>query len=156
MIDTYTTECACGCGQRMLPIDLKGRSRKFINGHNKGSLGKDSRLSVVCATCGVTFMRYRSIASRDPKFCSKKCQYEYEYPGCIWEGKNGYLYFQIGRKQVKTPLHRVLTMAKPGEVVHHINNDPLDNTPENLLVLKGGQSEHMRVHYGGCEGEERC
>lgn len=30
------------------------------------------------------------------------------------------------------------------EVVHHINENKLDNTPENLLVLT--QSEHIRLH----------
>ena len=37
-----------------------------------------------------------------------------------------------------------LVINKIDEVVHHINENKLDNTPENLLVLT--QSEHIRLH----------
>lgn len=35
---------------------------------------------------------------------------------------------------------------QPDEVVHHINNDPQDNHPDNLAVLPS-QSAHMRLHH---------
>lgn len=31
-----------------------------------------------------------------------------------------------------------------GEIVHHINGDPVDNRPENLVVMEHG--EHVRFH----------
>lgn len=34
---------------------------------------------------------------------------------------------------------------RPGEVVHHINNDPRDN-PDNLAILPS-QRAHMRLHH---------
>jgi hypothetical protein len=34
---------------------------------------------------------------------------------------------------------------RPGEVVHHRNNDPLDNRPENLEPLRD-QGEHINLH----------
>lgn len=33
----------------------------------------------------------------------------------------------------------------PGEIVHHLNDDPADNRPENLEVI-GSQAEHARLH----------
>lgn len=35
---------------------------------------------------------------------------------------------------------------RPGEVVHHLNNDPRDNHPDNLAVFPS-QSAHMRLHH---------
>lgn len=35
---------------------------------------------------------------------------------------------------------------RPGEIVHHKNNDPRDNHPDNLVVLPN-QSVHMRLHH---------
>jgi len=32
---------------------------------------------------------------------------------------------------------------RPGEVVHHINGNPLDNSPKNLKVFSS-QSKHMK------------
>lgn len=34
---------------------------------------------------------------------------------------------------------------RPDEVVHHINEDKLDNRPENLIVFPS-QSAHIRHH----------
>jgi len=35
---------------------------------------------------------------------------------------------------------------RPGEFVHHKNNDPHDNHPDNLAVMSN-QSAHMRLHH---------
>lgn len=43
------------------------------------------------------------------------------------------------------PLHRIISGAKPGEVVHHINGVKSDNNITNLAVL-ASQSVHASVH----------
>jgi hypothetical protein len=37
---------------------------------------------------------------------------------------------------------------EPGETVHHLNHDKLDNRPSNLVVL-GSQGDHARGHMMG-------
>lgn len=40
---------------------------------------------------------------------------------------------------------------RPGEVVHHINENKRDNRPENLMVFES-QAEHARYHAAQKEG----
>jgi DNA-directed RNA polymerase sigma subunit (sigma70/sigma32) len=35
-------------------------------------------------------------------------------------------------------------LLEPGEVVHHVNRNKLDDSPDNLMVVT--QAEHMRLH----------
>ena len=47
-------------------------------------------------------------------------------------------------KLVKTKLHRFILNAKNGEIVDHINNDPLDNRKENLRICTIAQNSRNR------------
>jgi len=135
-------KCACGCGILIPEKDKKNRPRRYVNGHNKSRLGIDSRDIAICKTCGKEFKYYKTKTSG--VFCSKKCQYEFDYPGSYWVGKNGYLYYQKGRKE-KVLVHRMKLDLKPGQVVHHKNGDKLDNRFENLEIIES-QSVHIRRH----------
>lgn len=62
--------------------------------------------------------------------------------------KNGYRRFNDS----DSPVHRWVAekyirngKLKKGEVVHHINRNKLDNSPENLHIFKN-QNEHDRAH----------
>jgi hypothetical protein len=50
-----------------------------------------------------------------------------------------------------THLHRLIaekTIGRPlkkGEIVHHIDGDKRNNTPENLMIMT--QAEHARIHF---------
>jgi len=62
---------------------------------------------------------------------------------------NNYLMYYLGNRKHR-PVHRLvaeLITGEPlekGEHVHHINGVTLDNTPENIVVLK--MAEHIRCH----------
>lgn len=43
-------------------------------------------------------------------------------------------------------LHRIKTQAKPGQVVHHRDNNKANNTPNNLEIFES-QSDHMLAHF---------
>ena len=60
-------------------------------------------------------------------------------------GTNGYVYM-VGARQAgrQCLLHRIITGAKPGEDVHHLNEDKTDCRRENLRVLSA--SEHQQHH----------
>jgi hypothetical protein len=64
---------------------------------------------------------------------------------------SGYRYVcQDGRK---IALHRLIVQQREGrvltsdEVVHHVDHDRLNNSPDNLVILS--RSEHQRLHTAG-------
>jgi len=62
--------------------------------------------------------------------------------------------------KVVKPLPRILMEEHLGreltydEVVHHINEDPKDNSIENLQVMSRG--EHTILHHEGIEHGRNC
>lgn len=97
-----------------------------------------------CKKCGNDV---KHAPSRPRVYCSKECSYpRVEAKGSTWLGKNGYLYIQHGRKGKKRLLHRVIAGAIEGQVVHHKDENKLNNDPANLEILEGGQSQHIRMH----------
>jgi hypothetical protein len=63
-----------------------------------------------------------------------------------YQDPNGYLRYKdsnylVHRRRMESILHRNLV---PGEIVHHINGNKLDNSPENLILLSGEQ--HYKIH----------
>ena len=141
-IDNEKIKCACGCGRILYKYDNKNRERKFIVGHNASTKDKNSKVKAKCLTCGKEFEFYPS--KTKGKFCSKKCQYNYDYKGCYWLGKNGYMYYQKGRKY-KVLVHRQVINAKKGQIVHHKDGNKLNNNINNLEILSS-QSEHIKKH----------
>ena len=73
--------------------------------------------------------------------------------GLGWK-EDGYWYVSIHGRKIA--LHRWVTEQMLGrtlsadEVVHHVDGDPLNNDPDNLVVLT--RAEHARLHRIGNTG----
>ena len=53
---------------------------------------------------------------------------------------------EYGRHTHRVEMERILgRKLKPGEIVHHIDGDKRNNSPENLMLLPS-QAEHARLH----------
>lgn len=84
---------------------------------------------------------------------------------CSLSGSNQ-LYAVAWRNYRTFLLHRVITGAKEGDVVDHINHDPLDNRKSNLRIVtpaenaqnRKGASRHSKLGVRGvrfCPGKPR-
>jgi hypothetical protein len=70
-------KCSCGCGTDLINVDVKGRNRKFISGHN--SFAKI--IWYICKECGNKFRK----KSYGQKYCDVKCMtraYQYKIDEC--------------------------------------------------------------------------
>lgn len=92
-----------------------------------------------CENCGATFyLRAVYEAKGGGRFCSMTCRRAFM-------STNSANYLRVGRKYV----HRLVAEQKlgrpllPGETVHHIDGDKLNNDPSNIAVLTS-HSEHMK------------
>jgi len=105
--------------------------------------------------CGNMLTRDRVRAGR--KFCSQRCSFKGQV---TWSGKdhpnwkggeylNGRRIYVLGRGMQR--VSRLVMEEKLGrrltsdEIVHHINMNPMDDSPENLFLFPS-RSEHTRFH----------
>jgi len=109
-----------------------------------------------CVACGDTFYSRRSEDRRNcvRKFCSKKCLYKDKKMGLPtgeYLGYDGYIVVSTtddGRKQIKK--HRLIMeesigrMLSPKEVVHHKDENKLNNAINNLQIMS--VREHNQHH----------
>ncbi len=103
--------------------------------------------TATCKYCGEQFQVWRSRAG-DALYCSIPC-YNAHKNGYGYYGKRG----TIARLEqehginVRTSRGRARRAmdAKTGEVVHHIDGNPFNNDPANLMIFKS-HADHMRYH----------
>jgi hypothetical protein len=152
-----TTSClACGS---VFPTPAKS-NRKYCDWHCRDDYRQATAVQISCAGCGENF-RPRTVGSR---YCSQKCwvttynieDRDHTMAGAIASGVvNGRRLYGTGtksyRKRSGRHEHRVVAEEKigrslyPGEVVHHKDENHLNNDPNNLVVLKSAQA-HGWIH----------
>jgi hypothetical protein len=67
----------------------------------------------------------------------------HNWKGGVHVRKDGYVRINIDGKRVLYHRHILSDRLKGGNVVHHIDHNPSNNSPENLMVMEN-QSEHVR------------
>lgn len=109
-----------------------------------------------CKTCGKDFWVKKSEDRRGSvrTYCSMSCQFPNKKLGLPYGeyfSYDGYIVISTlkdGRKQIKK--HRFIMenhlgrKLRPDEIVHHINENKIDNRIENLQVVS--RSEHNKIH----------
>ncbi len=160
----------CGAQFSLPPCKMKNGWGRFCS---KSCSMKSRRKRVstdvqrICLYCSheFTFTTYPSAIARGRgRFCSHSCEAKYR-TGPLASGWNGGKHKDsTGRLKVYALGHpdarldggsyiyeyRIIaaqTIGRPltaDEIVHHVNGDPTDNSPANLIVMT--PSEHSRLH----------
>lgn len=124
---------------------------------------------VRCDNCGKEFEKWKADVL-EHNFCSRECAKAFTGPrmtaynrehnptAMTPERRQRLRYAHLGKGEGKTytktygrHTHRIVAEQmlgrplKPGEVVHHINEDKKDNRPENLMVF-ASQALHAKWH----------
>ena len=117
-------------------------------------------IQMICQSCGTSFQTYPSEQLKGwGKFCSRRCRglatrtfkyADYEGQAVTRDSKSGYL--KVSTKEGKKFLHLLIVerltgvkLFKTPHIVHHVDGDKLNNSPDNLVILEN-QQEHMRLH----------
>ena len=66
--------CACGCGEPLWSRDSRGRSRRFISGHNTSIRELKARVIIECAWCGNMVEKLPCQIRSERVFCSLHCK----------------------------------------------------------------------------------
>lgn len=156
-----TKLCECGCGEPA-PISKvnrpergykKGEPQRFVIGHSRRgrSHTPEVRARIVEA------LRNRVVSDTTR---ARLSQAKRGSANPMWKGgarvDKGRRVVQVGSDHPMANSsgwvyeHRLVAAAaigrflRPDEYVHHIDLDPLNNTPENLVIVTPGQ--HSRIH----------
>lgn len=133
-----------------IAINLSNNPGRFKKGHISPHKNKKIIFKYICKFCKNIFNIISS--RRKGLFCSHSCQMKYRFRCNLerkgWISSAGYKELQIANKSYR--LHRLI-MEKYlnrklnfDEIVHHINEDRLDNKIENLRLTT--RSEHSKLH----------
>lgn len=118
-------------------------------------------MTFTCKQCGIEFDRTRNLHQKN-LFCSKSCKdlscssinKNIPYVSKIKTSKYINIFIPTHPKADKKGFvaeHRYVAECKlgralfEGEIVHHIDNNPHNNVPENLMIFKDNKA-HLKYH----------
>jgi hypothetical protein len=104
------------------------------------------KVELTCAFCGEKYVKYRSCATG--LYCSIPC-YNADKGGVGYYGKRGTMAEneRIHNTSIRTSRGRARkSVNADGKVVHHIDGNPFNNAPENLMLFDD-HAAHMRYHH---------
>ena len=102
------------------------------------------QLKVLCSTCGNTILRHKHrIRKTKHHFCDLICLQAFQEAGASHLTPD---YLKHGTPRARAIVSEYFDL-KPGHVVHHEDNFPLNNQIWNLRVF-GSQADHIKYHRG--------
>ena len=160
--EVMKVECQhCGKEFKVVPSEIKKGGGKYCSKQCSGAR-RQTRVATNCQYCGKEFRVKPSVLNRGfGKYCSRVCRgkatrcltgnIEATYDGhTYYISTLGYPYF-YSRLLGELSVHRYVArriLRKPlpkGAVVHHIDEDRLNFSNDNLVVLQDN-SEHTGLH----------
>jgi hypothetical protein len=159
--------CECGCGTPTNPAKqtwtrrgvVKGQPQRFVRGHQTrgrkfGPCPEDKKAKLRAANAGHPphpsayrhFIESPRRGAASPSWKGGVVVLANRYLGVRMPEhpraySNGYVYEHIlvAEEKLRRPL-------APGEVVHHLDHNSLNNDPSNLVVV-ASHSEHIRLYH---------
>ena len=152
----YEGNCEhCGTPYRVSRVESQGKPRFCSRACYEATRGGRPPITKSCERCGQPFVTKAATADR-MRFCSYECYWatgvhnhrprtvEPRYER-VYLGKD-----EAGRRRYMQRSHVVWNQAhpddpvRPGEEIHHIDGNRLNDVPENLLKVT--REEHQRLH----------
>lgn len=144
---SLTCEC-CGNDFQRLPCQVtRGRGRFCSRDCSNKAMRRGTEKT--CGWCGEAFYKQKAEHDSSAHFCSTAHYNEWR------DANRGDTY----RRQGQDHVHRLVASEalgrplRPDEVVHHMDENKLNNDVNNLAVFPH-QSHHARCHKGGMSLDE--
>lgn len=113
----------------------------LLNNHGYSTARKPRITEFTCNLCGRPAVKPKSRNKYLREYCSQAC-----YKSSM--NTSDYNLNRQGQRQARKAVSAVFPLTDQGYVVHHVDNNPMNNELCNLMVFRN-QEEHVLFHNGG-------